>query len=321
MISNNNNNCENKKGSSVVGEIKVSDEILTFGKVEKLDNTDIKLAHPMARKLINDNKLDINLIKPKDGEIIMVTDVQDYLNQNSFLQQFKNLDIETKPMSPVQKAMMKKMSESKQMIPHATMFIDLEINKLWEHRKTLKNELASENIPVTFLTLMLKAMTIVLAKNPIFNSSVSPDYKIVYKKQINLGFAIDSPKGLIVLVIKNANDLSLKQIAIKQKELIEKAQKGIITRDMIGDSTFTITNFGSLGAKYGTPIINYPESAILGMGLIFKKPTWDENNQLSFDYILPLSLAFDHRHLAGGDASRFVKDLVETLKDHKNFII
>ncbi len=138
--------------------------------------------------------------------------------------------------------------------------------------------------------------------------------RMIYKNYYNIGIAVDTTDGLVVPVIKNADKLTIFQIAQKIAELSEKAKERKLTLEEIKDGTFTITNYGSIGGIFGTPVINYPQAGILGIGRILKKPIV-KDDQIVVGNILPLSLTVDHRIVDGGEASRFLIHIMNSLKD------
>ena len=131
---------------------------------------------------------------------------------------------------------------------------------------------------------------------------------------------MDTPEGLVVPVIKDADRLSIQQIAQKITELSDKARDRKLSLDDMKDGTFTLTNYGSIGGIYATPVINFPQSAILGIGRIVKKPVV-KDNQVVVGYVLPLSLSVDHRTVDGGEASRFINQIMEYLSDPVSMIM
>jgi len=138
--------------------------------------------------------------------------------------------------------------------------------------------------------------------------------RMVYKNRYNIAIAVDTPEGLVVPVIKDADKLSILQIAQKIAELSDKARDRKLTMDDMKDGTFTITNYGSIGGIFATPVINYPQAGILGIGRLLKTPIV-KDDQIVIGNILPLSLSLDHRIVDGGDASRFINRLREYLSD------
>jgi len=138
--------------------------------------------------------------------------------------------------------------------------------------------------------------------------------RMIFKNRYNIAIAVDTPEGLVVPVIKDADKLSLLQIAQKITELSEKARDRKLSMDDMKDGSFTLTNYGSIGGIYATPVINFPQAGILGIGRIVKQPVV-KDNQVIVGNVLPLSLSVDHRIVDGGEASRFMNSIMEYLSD------
>ena len=143
---------------------------------------------------------------------------------------------------------------------------------------------------------------------------------MLYKKYYNIGIAIDTEKGLVVPVIRNADKLSVKEIAMEINKISDKARDGKLTLEDMKDGTFTITSYGSIGGLFAVPVINYPQAAILGVGRVSKKPVVKED-QLAVGLVLPLSLSVDHRIADGGDTARFVNSIIGYLADPVSLIM
>jgi pyruvate dehydrogenase E2 component (dihydrolipoamide acetyltransferase) len=164
------------------------------------------------------------------------------------------------------------------------------------------------------MPFIMKAVVKALQAFPIFNSSFDQaNDQVVLKKFYNIGMAVDTPDGLIVPVIKAANQLTILGLAKETKRLADLTRDRKVQLSDLKDATFSITNFGSIGVPFGTPIINHPEVAILGIGNISQKPVV-RNNQVVPGYVMPLSLAVDHRIIDGADAGRFLKLVKQLLE-------
>jgi len=161
----------------------------------------------------------------------------------------------------------------------------------------------------------VKATVLALKQHRQLNSQIDLENdRMIFKNRYNIAIAVDTPEGLVVPVIKDADKLSLLQIAQKITELSDKARDRKLTLDDMKDGTFTLTNYGSIGGIYATPVINYPQAGILGIGRIVKKPVV-KDNQLAIGNVLPLSLSADHRIVDGGEASRFINRIMEYLSN------
>ncbi|WP_208422364.1 dihydrolipoyllysine-residue acetyltransferase [Latilactobacillus fragifolii] len=219
-------------------------------------------------------------------------------------------------MSPTRKAIAKAMVTSKHTAPHVTLFDEVEVSKLMMHRKKFKDVAAKKTIKLTFLPYIVKALVTVLRDFPTLNASIDDaTNEIVYKHYINIGIATDTDHGLYVPNIKDADSKSVFAIA---KEISENTQKAVDNKlkpaEMSGGS-MTISNIGSIGGGWFTPVINYPEVAILGVGRIGTEPIVNADGELAVGKVLKLSLSFDHRLIDGGTAQRAMNELKELLAD------
>ena len=219
-------------------------------------------------------------------------------------------------MSPTRKAIAKAMTISKQTAPHVTLFDEVEVSALMTHRKKFKTIAADKNIKLTFLPYIVKALVTVLRDFPVLNASIDDaTNEIVYKHYLNIGIATDTDHGLYVPNVKHADAKSIFTIA---KEITENTQKALDNQlkpaDMNGGS-MTISNIGSIGGGWFTPVINYPEVAILGVGKIATEPVVNADGELAVGKVMKLSLSFDHRLIDGGTAQRAMNELKELLAD------
>ncbi|HII15084.1 MAG TPA: 2-oxo acid dehydrogenase subunit E2 [Nanoarchaeota archaeon] len=216
------------------------------------------------------------------------------------------------PFRGVRKSTAVHMSEAVSRAAHVTQTDEADITKLAELREQGN---AKSSVRITFLPYIIKACIKALKEHPYLNSSLDESgQEIVQKKYYNIGFAVSTGEGLLVPVIKGADNKSLADIAKEVAELAEKARsRKIDLADMKG-STFTVTNIGSVGGIFATPIVNYPESAILALGRISRKPVVF-NGRIEARSILPLSLSFDHRVLDGAEAAGFLNDVIKYLEN------
>lgn len=219
-------------------------------------------------------------------------------------------------MSVTRRAISKAMVNSQRHASHVSIFDEVEVSKLIAHRNRFKEVAAVQDIKLTYLAYMSKAMIAVLRKYPILNSSVDEaSEEIVYKKYFNLGIAVDTQRGLYVPNIKNADRKGIFTIAKEIAELANKAHKGTLEPIEMKDGSTTITSIGPIGGKWFTPIINFPEVAIFGMGRIEKKPIVLEDNTLGIGNILYLSMSFDHRIVDGAVAQKAMNELKRYMED------
>ena len=219
------------------------------------------------------------------------------------------------PLRGVRRSIAKAMVRSKYTAPHVTAMDEADVTALWKIREKEKKAAEKKGIKLTILPFIIKAVIAGLSEHPYLNASLDDENEeIVLKKYFNIGVATDTPEGLMVPVVKNAKDKSILQIADELTKLVEKARNRSIDLADLKGGTFTISNYGALGGIYATPIINYPEVAILGVGKIKDTPVV-RNGKLVVRKILSLSLSFDHRVVDGGEGARFLNTVIARLED------
>ena len=224
-------------------------------------------------------------------------------------------DLERVPIKGVRKSITKNLLAAQKNAAFVTGMDDADVTELWTLRERERKAAKDKGIHLTFLPFFMKAVQHALASHPMLNASVDEQAEeIVVKKYINIGVAVDTPDGLMVSVVKNVNKKTILELAAELQELGKKAVDRKITLDELKGSTFTISNYGSYGGTYATPIINYPDVAILGTGKIMEKP-WVKDGQIVVRKILPLSLTFDHRVIDGSQAALFLTRIIRYLED------
>ncbi|MGF3142185.1 dihydrolipoyllysine-residue acetyltransferase [Facklamia sp. P13064] len=220
------------------------------------------------------------------------------------------------PLSGTRNAIAKAMVNSKHTAPHVTLFDEVEVSKLWEHRKKYKVIAADKEVKLTFLPYVVKALIAAAKQYPVINSSIDDvSNEIVYKNYYNVGIATDTERGLYVPNIKEANTKNMFQIANEIVELSEKAHDGSLLMSEMSGGTMTISNIGSAGGKWFSPIINHPEVVILGFGSIVQQPVVNEAGELAVGRVCKLSLSFDHRIVDGATAQRALNEVKRFLAD------
>jgi len=223
--------------------------------------------------------------------------------------------VERIPLRGVRRSIAKAMVKSKYTAPHVTTMDEADVTELWKIREKEKKAAEKKGIKLTILPFIIKAVIAGLMEHPYLNATLDDENEeIILKKYYNIGFATDTPEGLMVPVVKNAKDKSILQLAEDLTKLAEKARNRTIDLADLKGGTFTITNYGALGGIYGTPIINYPEVAILGVGKIKDMPVV-EDGKIEIRKILHLALSFDHRVVDGGEAARFLNTVIARLED------
>jgi pyruvate dehydrogenase E2 component (dihydrolipoamide acetyltransferase) len=225
--------------------------------------------------------------------------------------------IEVKPLSRIQRISGARLQASWINLPHVTQHEDADITDLEAVRVALKSKASQEGVRLTPLVFIIKACLLALQEFPRFNSSLDASGEnLVFKKYFNIGFAADTPNGLVVPVIANADRLGLYEIARVLGTMSEKARAGKLKNTEMQGGSFTITSLGGIGGTAFTPIINAPEVAILGVSKSAQKPVYDKGAFLP-RLMLPLSLSYDHRVIDGAEAARFVVYLAKVLGDVK----
>lgn len=314
---------EEENAAGVVGTIEVSSEVIA----SSVESTTIKptnekriLATPVARKLAKDLKIDINtVIGTGENNRVLKEDiykVNESTNQHEKVINTKNTipnmsfnkeRTRREKVSKLRKTIAENMTLSKSTIPHTTIMDEIIVSDLVEFRNTQKELAKAKDIKLTYMPFIIKALTKTLKEFPIFNSSYDQNnLEIVYKNYMNIGIAVDTPDGLIVPNIKDADKMSIFEIAKDIMIIKEKASSKKLTLNDLNDGTISITNYGIYDATFGAPVIKYPEVAIIGIGRIMKKPVVI-NDEIVIKDILPLSMSIDHRVIDGGDAGRFLK--------------
>jgi pyruvate dehydrogenase E2 component (dihydrolipoamide acetyltransferase) len=225
--------------------------------------------------------------------------------------------VEVKPLSRIQKISGSRLQASWLNLPHVTQHEDADITDLEEARGALKSKAAQEDVRLTPLVFIIKACILALKEFPRFNASLDESGEnLVFKKYFNIGFAADTPNGLVVPVIANADQLDTYEIARTLASMSERARAGKLKAAEMQGGSFTISSLGGIGGTYFTPIINAPEVAILGVSKATQKPVYERGAFLP-RLMLPLSLSYDHRVIDGAEAARFVVFLAKTLSDVK----
>lgn len=222
---------------------------------------------------------------------------------------------ETVPMKGVRKSTAKRLTESARTAVHVTHMDEADVTELVAFREKQNKIAEKRGIHLTYMPFVVKAAVAALKQYPYLNSSVDDQHEeIILKKYYNIGVAVDTPDGLIVPVVKSADEKDILAIAQEIQDLTEKAQSREVSLSDLRGGTFTITNVGFIGGTHATPIINYPETAILATGRIRETPVV-RDGQVVIRSIMPLSLSFDHRVIDGALAARFVNMIMKFLQD------
>jgi pyruvate dehydrogenase E2 component (dihydrolipoamide acetyltransferase) len=227
--------------------------------------------------------------------------------------------IETKPLTKIKKLTAINLHRNWVLIPHVTQFNDADITEMESFRKEQQARLEKDNIKLTPIIFIMKAVVACLKNFPQFNASLDPSGEnLILKKYFHIGVAVDTPEGLVVPVIRDVDKKGLLDLAKELSEMSTKARnKQLLPKDMQG-SCFTISSLGGIGGTAFTPIVNMPDVAILGVSKAQMKPVYDNNTkQFIPRLILPLSLSYDHRVIDGAEGARFIVELSKQLTDFR----
>ncbi len=297
--------------------------------------TSVVSASPKVRKFARELGVDINEVNgsERDGRVIE-DDIKFFIsrkvNQNESVVSEKKEnykleyahsefgEIELKDIPRIKKLSSKYLVNSWTQIPHVTNHDEADITEMEEFRNSLTNIYTGERKKITPLAFIVKALSLSLKKYPNFNSSIDEieNGKMTLKKYCHIGIAVDTMHGLMVPKLRNADNKNISLIAEELKRISEECRNLKIDKKELFGGSMTITSLGGIGGSYFTPIINYPEVAILGIGKAEKKQIY-VNGKFEIRTMLPLSLSYDHRIIDGAEAARFNNELKENLG--KNF--
>lgn len=293
----------------------------------------LPLATPAVRNFAKQLKVDLAGVKGSgaDGRITIediknqaqtaAASAQDNKEEHAGIKVVRKYDffgyIERVPLHGIKKAVANKMTESIFTAAQLTNMHTADVTELSALREREKPNFEKDGIKLTFMPYIIKAVALSLKQHPYLNASLEGD-EIILKKYCNIGVAVDSENGLVVPVVKGADGKDIKAISKEIEKLANDAKiKKVNMMDLKG-GTFTVSNLGSVGVEFFTPIINYPESAILGVGRVMEKPVV-RSGKIEIRKILPLSLTYDHRIIDGAQASRFMLDVIKILEKCETF--
>ena len=277
------------------------------------------LAKPPIRKLAKDMNVDINKVKPTgfSGEVTR----EDVMAAAQVASVFKNQSTpepqsereERIPVKGVRKAIANAMVQSAFTAPHVSIFVDVDATRTMEYVKRLKASADFAGVKVTPLLIMAKAMIWAVRRNPAVNSTWT-DTEIIIHNYVNFGVAAATPRGLIVPNIKDADKMSMLELAMALEQLAATAREGKTTPQDMQNGTITVTNIGVFGVDTGTPILNPGEVGIVALGSIRPKP-WVVDDQILIRQVTTIGATFDHRVVDGDVASRFVQDVASVIEE------
>jgi pyruvate dehydrogenase E2 component (dihydrolipoamide acetyltransferase) len=218
-------------------------------------------------------------------------------------------------MTKIRKTIAAQMHKSWSTVPRVVNFDDADVTDLEAFRQTSKDDYASRGIKLTTMPFLIKAVATALKHHPALNASIDTENEqIIYKDYVNIGIAIDSDRGLVVPTLKNADKMSIPDIAYALSDLSARVRNNDFAVSDLRGGTFTISNLGAIGGTYSTPIVNVPEVAILLVGRSRKMPIVMDDDSIKARLMMPLSLAYDHRSVDGATAARFLNDIIAYLE-------
>ncbi|BCG49593.1 dihydrolipoyllysine-residue acetyltransferase [Candidatus Profftella armatura (Diaphorina cf. continua)] len=286
-------------------------------------------ASPSVRKFAREIGVDLKKITLRTGpkNRILKEDIKNYVSLENikkkeclFSDFLKFGNIEFQPLSRITKISGQNLYRTWTTIPHVTQFDEADVTELEKFRKNYNN-ISESNEKLTILSFIVKSVAYILKKYPKFNSSLdSAGENLILKKYYHIGFAVDTKYGLMVPVIKDADQKTITQISQEIINLSNQARKNKLNLSNIQGSTFTISSLGGIGGTAFTPIINSPEVAILGISKIIFKPIWN-NTKFIPRMMLPLSLSYDHRVIDGAMSANFSNSLSNILSDIRKIIL
>ena len=223
-------------------------------------------------------------------------------------------EVAREPWTNVRRVTSEHLSYAWTTIPHVTQFDKADVTALEELRKKFKDQVAKAGGNLTVTAMLVRVLATAVQKFPQFNASLDPERgEIVYKKYVNIGVAVDTDRGLFVPVIRDANRKNITEIAVALQELAQKARDRKLTVEEMSGGGISISNLGGIGGTAFTPIVNWPEVAILGVSRGAIEPVW-QKDQFVPRQLLPLSLSYDHRVIDGADAMRFLRWVVDAIE-------
>lgn len=223
-------------------------------------------------------------------------------------------EIERQPMSNIRRKTAEHLSHAWTAIPHVTQCDKADITAMEELRSKYRKQVEQAGGNLTVTAMLVKVLALAVKQFPQFNTSIDvAAQQIIYKKYVNIGVAVDTDRGLLVPVVRNADQKNLTQIAIEVHQLAEKARERKLTLEEMSGGGMSISNLGGIGGTYFTPIVNWPEVAILGVSRGIIEPVW-RNGAFQSRQMLPLSLSYDHRVIDGADAMRFLRWVVDAIE-------
>ncbi len=306
-----------------VEEPEIKPLVLTQEVQEKKNDIENQTLSPAVRKIVEDNKIDVKSVKGsgKDGRILKGDLINLMgINPPPSERKIKYGHEEKIKMTRLRQTIAKRLKQAQENAALLTTFNEVDMSNIMEIRKDNQEDFQNRySIKLGFMSFFVKACVVALKNFPAVNAEIEGD-EIIYKNYYNISFAVGTDKGLVVPVLKNADELSFAEIEKRIKELSEKAKDGKLTIEDLQGGTFTISNGGVYGSMLSTPILNLPQSGVLGMHNIVDRPIVVDG-EIKIRPIMYLALSYDHRIIDGKESVSFLKMIKENLEDPRRLFL
>jgi len=317
---------ENTQDEPLILTEEILEEDASMAEVEKSEpktNTEIQTLSPAVRKIVSENKIDINSVQGsgKDGRVLK-GDLISLMGANPqpAERKVKYGQEERIKMTRLRQTIAKRLKQAQENAALLTTFNEVDMTNIMEMRKENQQDFQSRyGIKLGFMSFFVKACVVALKNFPAVNAEIDGD-EIIYKNYYNLSFAVGTEKGLVVPVLRNADELSFADIEKNIKDISEKARDGKLTIEDLQGGTFTISNGGVYGSMLSTPILNLPQSGVLGMHNIVDRPVVVDG-EIKIRPIMYLALSYDHRIIDGKESVSFLKMVKENLEDPRRLFL
>jgi pyruvate dehydrogenase E2 component (dihydrolipoamide acetyltransferase) len=277
---------------------------------EELPGGDKVRTVPAVRRIAAENNIDLKEVTPTgEGNVIELKDIEAYLEAQS---QVKAVSAHREKLSGLRKASARKVKESWTEIPHVTITSEVNMEEILKLKDQWNQLQTDKSMRVSLTDLLIKITAVAMEKHKTMNAYLEED-EVVYNDGINIGLAVSMGETLTVPVLKNLENKKIKDIVVEKAELIEKAKDNKLKKENLTGGSLTISNLGMYGTEIFTPILNAPESGILGVGTVKKKPVV-VNDEIKAQRMMWLSLSFDHRLVEGAAAAEFLREIKDLLE-------
>ena len=317
---------ENTQDEPLILTEEITEEEVPKPKIEKSEpktNTESQTLSPAVRKIVIENKIDINSVKGsgKDGRVLKGDLISLMgVNPQPAERKVKYGQEERIKMTRLRQTIAKRLKQAQENAALLTTFNEVDMTNIMEMRKENQQDFQSRyGIKLGFMSFFVKACVVALKNFPAVNAEIDGD-EIIYKNYYNLSFAVGTEKGLVVPVLRNADELSFADIEKNIKDISEKARDGKLTIEDLQGGTFTISNGGVYGSMLSTPILNLPQSGVLGMHNIVDRPVVVDG-EIKIRPIMYLALSYDHRIIDGKESVSFLKMVKENLEDPRRLFL